>query len=76
MYAGVHQCIFIQRSVTDTHLELCPLGYYCIKIKYWTMDFLLKKKKGKGKQKRKMQRQENKWNKSGDFSNYVSSVFS
>lgn len=51
MYTGVHQCIFIRRSVTDTHLELCPLGYYCIKIKYWTMDFLLKKiiKKCKGK---------------------------
>lgn len=70
MYTGVHQCIFIRRSVTDIHLELCPLGYYCIKIKYWTMDFLLKKNN------KKVQRQENKWNKSGDFSNYVSSVFS
>lgn len=53
MCAGVYHCHCIQRSVKDVHLELCALGYYCIRMKYWT---IFKKKKGKWK----MQRQEKK----------------
>lgn len=43
----------VQRSVRGIHLELCPPGYYCIRMKYWAVAFLLNKRKMKKKQKTK-----------------------
>lgn len=69
MCAGVYHCHCIQRSVKDVHLELCALGYYCIRMKYWTI-FKKKKRKMENAKARKK-----KLNESGDFSTCASSLY-